>query len=160
DLSAAANMFRKSLAMAPDNGLAGKLLVQTLKKQGKDPSNIDTRLDIGDQLLSIGDAEGATVEYEAAMQLQPCARTYTKMGDIALRYGQTSTALNWYRQAIAKDAQFGAAHRQIGMVALNQRDYTSAATSLRKAVILDPTDGLAGETLVSIWRRQVANNPL
>lgn len=160
DLSAAANLFRKSLAAASDNGLAGRLLKETIKKQGQDPNNADTRLDIGDKLASIGDLEGAAVEYEAAMQLDPAPRTYTKMGEIALRYGQLSTAVNWLRQALAKDANYGPAHRQLGMVALGQRDYSTAANELRRALILDPTDGLAGETLVSIWRRQVATNPL
>jgi tetratricopeptide (TPR) repeat protein len=160
DLTAAANMFRKALVAAQDNGLAGKMLVECLKKQGRDPSNSDVRLEIGDQLSAVGDNEGAAVEYQAAMQLQPNARTYTKMGDISLRYGQLSTALNWYRQAIAKDGNFGPAHRQVGMVALSQRDYTNAASSLRKALMCDSTDSLAGETLVSIWRRQVATNPL
>jgi tetratricopeptide (TPR) repeat protein len=160
DLSAAANLFRKSLAAAQDNGLAGKMLVETMKKQGKDPNNVDTRMDMGDQLASIGDLEGAAVEYEAAMQLDPSAKTYTKMGEISLRYGQSTTALNWVRQAIGKDANYGPAHRELGMLALGSRDYTTAATELRRALVIDPGDGLAGETLVSIWRRQVAQNPL
>jgi tetratricopeptide (TPR) repeat protein len=160
DLNAAATLFRKALAAAADNGLAGKLLVQTMRKQGRDPNNVDTRLDIADQLASMGDLESAAVEYQAAMQLEPSARTFVKMGDIALRYGQYSTAVNWYRQAIGKDPNYGPAHRQLGFIALSQRDYTSAASSLRRAVVLDPKDAQAGETLVEIWRKQVAQNPL
>jgi tetratricopeptide (TPR) repeat protein len=160
DLTAAANLFRKALAAASDNGMAAKLLVDTMRKQGKDPSNTDVRLDIGEQLCSINELESATVEFQAAMQLEPSARTFLKMGDMALRYGQVGTATNWYRQAIVKDPSYGPAHRNLGLMALAQRDYTSAAASLRKAVVLDPKDVAAGQSLVEIWRRQVAQNPL
>jgi tetratricopeptide (TPR) repeat protein len=160
DLNSAANLFRKALAAAADNGMAGKLLVETMKKQGKDPNNVDLRLDIGDQLASVGDLEAATVEYQAAMTLESSARTYVKMGDMALRYGQAATASNWFRQAVAKDASYGPAYRQLGLLELAQRDFTGAAASLRKALVLDPKDAAAGQTLVEIWRRQVAANPL
>ncbi len=160
DLTAAAGLFRKALAAAPDNGLAGKLLAQAMAKQGRDPMSADIRLATADQLAAIGDYEGASIEYEAAMQLESSARTYTKMGDLALRFGQLSTATNWYRQAIVKDTDYGPAHRQLGLLALNQKDYTGAAASLRKAVILDSHDTAAGQALVEIWRRQVASNPL
>ncbi len=160
DLTAAAGLFRKALAAAPDNGLAGKLLAQAMGKQGRDPMSADIRLATADQLAAVGDYEGASVEYEAAMQLESSARTYTKMGDLALRFGQHSTAINWYRQAIVKDTDYGPAHRQLGLLALNQKDYTGAAASLRKAVILDSHDTAAGQALVEIWRKQVSTNPL
>lgn len=160
DLTAAAGSFRKALAAAPDNGLAGKLLAQTMTKQGRDPVSADVRLATADQLAAIGDYEGASVEYQAAMQLEPSARTYTKMGDFALTFSQVGTATNWYRQAIVKDPDYGPAHRQLGLVLLSQKDYTSAAASLRKAVILDSHDTAAGQNLVEIWRKQVAANPL
>ncbi len=160
DLTTAASMFRKALAAAPDNALAGKLLAQTMARQGVDPTSADTRLAAGDQLAAVNDWEGASVEYEAAMQIEPSARTYTKMGDLALRFGQVSTAMNWYTQAIVKNPEYGPAHRQLGLLAISQKDYTAGASSLRKAVILDPHDTAAGQALVEIWRRQVAGNPL
>ncbi len=160
DFSGAASMFRKALSAAPDNGLAGKLLVECMKKSGLDATNADVRLQVGDQLAGANDFEGAAIEYQAAMQIEPSGRTYVKMGDMAYRYGQITTATNWYRQAIIKDPNCGAAHRQLGFLALAQRDNTSAAASLRKAVILDPKDVAAGQQLVEIWRKQVATNPL
>lgn len=160
DYSGAASMFRKALSAAPDNGLAGKMLVECMKKSGLDATNADVRIQVGDQLAGANDFEGAAIEYQAAMQLEPSGKTYVKMGDMAYRYGQISTATNWYRQAIIKDPNCGAAHRQLGFLALAQRDNTSAAASLRKAVILDPKDVAAGQQLVEIWRKQVATNPL
>jgi len=160
DCTAAANSFRKALAAAPDNGLAGRDLVACLKKMGYNPSSTDTRLSLGDQLAAAGDLQGATIEYTAAMQLEPSSRTYIKMGDMAYRFGQAGQATNWYRQAIVKDPDCGAAHRQLGFLEMAQRDYTSAAASLRKAVILDSKDVAAGTALVDMWRRQVAANPL
>lgn len=160
DYDAAAGLFRKALAAAPDNGLAGKMLNETLKKQGHDPTVVEERVAIGDQLSAINDMEAALVEYQTALQLESSARTYTKMGDVALRCGQISTAANWYRQALVKDANFGPAHRQMGLVQLQAKDHTGAAASLRKAIILDSKDAVAGQALVDIWRRQVASNPL
>jgi tetratricopeptide (TPR) repeat protein len=160
DCTSAVSNFRKALAAAPDNGLAGRDLVACLKKMGYNPSNPDTRIQLGDQLAAAGDLQGATIEYTAAMQLEPSSRTYIKMGDMAYRFGQSGQATNWYRQAIVKDPDNGAAHRQLGFLEMATRDYTSAAASLRKAVILDSKDVAAGTALVDLWRRQVAANPL
>ncbi len=159
DLLTATSLFRKALSAASDNALAGRLLAESMKKQGLDPASADIRLATGDHLCSMADYEGAAVEYQAAMQLEPSARCYVKMGDIALQYGQVSTAINWYRQAEAKDPKYGPAHRQIGLVALSQKDTTGGAEELRKAVICDPRDNAAGQTLVEVWRRLVAAGP-
>jgi tetratricopeptide (TPR) repeat protein len=159
DGQGAAHLFRQALTAAPDNGLAGKMLVEAIKKCGINPSSADARLTLGDELAQSGDMEGAAIEYQAAMQLEESARTYTKIGDIALHYGQIATAAQWYRQAVGKDPDFGAAHRQLGLIALLQKDLTIGATELRKAVILNPKDAVAGQALVEIWQKQVANNP-
>ena len=160
DLSTATAMFRKALAAASDNGLAGRLLSESMQRQGRNPGSADVRLATGDQLAAVGDYESAAVEYQAAMQLEGSARCHVKMGDMALRFGQLSTAINWYRQAIVKDPEHGDAHRQLGAIALATKDYTGAASSLRKAVICNPKDVAAGQMLSEIWRRQVAANPL
>ena len=160
DYNAAAGLFRKALAAAPDNGLATKLLNETLNKQGHDPSIVEVRVALGDQLLAANDLESALIEYQTAMQLESSARTFCKMGDVALRCNQPTTAANWYSQALVKDPNFAPAHRQMGLVRMQLRDQTGAAASLRKALILDSKDALAGQMLVEIWRRQVSTNPL
>lgn len=160
DYNAAAGLFRKALVAASDNGLAAKLLNDTMRKQGKDPTAVEERVAVGDQLLAANDLESALIEYQTAMQLESSARTFCKMGDVALRCNQASTAVNWYRQALVKDPNFAPAHRQMGLAMMTLRDATGAAASLRKAVILDSKDAVAGQMLVDIWRRQVAANPL
>jgi tetratricopeptide (TPR) repeat protein len=159
DAQGAAHLFRQALAAAPDNGLAGKMLVEALKKAGINPSSPDARIQLGDQLAQANDLEGATIEYQQAMELEDSARTYVKMGDMYYRYNQAAAASQYYRQAAAKDPDFGPAHRQLGLLALAQRDTTTAAAELRKAVILDPKDTISSDTLVDIWRKQVATNP-
>jgi tetratricopeptide (TPR) repeat protein len=159
DFTSAAHLFRQAMAIAPDNGLASKRLVETIRKMGLDPSSVDTRLGLGDQLAAAGDLPAAGIEYQAALQLEESPRTYVKMGDLYYRYGQLDGASAWYRQAIAKNPDFGPAHRQLGFIALAQKDPTSAAASLRKAVIADPKDAAAGASLVELWRKQVAANP-
>lgn len=163
EFDAAAGLLRKALAAAPDNGLAVKLLNETMKKQGRDPSNADERILAGDQLAAIGEWEAAMVEYQTALQLESTAKTSTKMGDLAQHYGQVSTAINWYRKAISQDKDYGPAQRQLGIALLSTRDpklLTDAASALRTAVILDSKDHLAGQQLVELWRHQVASNPL
>lgn len=157
--SEACSLFRKAITAAPDNGLAVRELLAALKKAGYDPSNASTRIKLGDQLKETGDLEGASVEYTAALQLDPSARTYVKLGDFAYSVGQVQQAANYYRMAISKDPDNSAAHRQIGFLELATGDQTSAAASLRKALILDSSDGAAGTALVELWRKQVAANP-
>lgn len=163
EYDAAASLLRKALAAAPDNGMAVKLLNDTMKKQGRDPSSADERILAGDQLAAIGEWEAAMVEYQTALQLESTAKTSTKMGDLAQHYGQVSTAINWYRKAISQDKDYGPAQRQLGISLLSTRDpkvLTDAASALRAAVILDSKDHLAGQQLVELWRHQVASNPL
>jgi tetratricopeptide (TPR) repeat protein len=158
-VSEACSLFRKAIVAAPDNSLAVRNLVAGIKKAGYDPSSAATRIKLGDQLKDTGDLQGASIEYNAALQLEPSARTYIKMGDLAYSAGQVAQAANWYHQAIIKDPDNGAAHRQIGFLQMAAGDQTQAAASLRKALILDNTDAAAGAALVEIWRKQVAANP-
>jgi tetratricopeptide (TPR) repeat protein len=158
-VSEACSLFRKAMVAAPDNSLAVRNLVAGIKKAGYDPSNGATRIKLGDQLKDSGDLQGASIEYNAALQLDPSAKTYIKMGDLSYSVGQVAQAANWYHQAIIKDPDCGAAHRQIGFLQMAAGDQTQAAASLRKALILDNTDSAAGAALVEIWRKQVAANP-
>jgi tetratricopeptide (TPR) repeat protein len=158
-VSEACSLFRKAIIAAPDNSLAVRNLVAGIKKAGYDPSSAATRIKLGDQLKDTGDLQGASIEYNAAVQLEPSARTYIKMGDLSYSAGQVAQAANWYHQAIIKDPDNGAAHRQIGFLQMAAGDQTQAAASLRKALILDNTDSAAGAALVEIWRKQVAANP-
>ena len=158
-VSEACSLFRKAIVAAPDNSLAVRNLVAGIKKAGYDPSSAATRMKLGDQLKDTGDLQGASIEYNAAVQLEPSARTYIKMGDLSYSAGQVAQAANWYHQAIIKDPDNGAAHRQIGFLQMAAGDQTQAAASLRKALILDNTDSAAGAALVEIWRKQVAANP-
>jgi tetratricopeptide (TPR) repeat protein len=161
DFAGAANMFRKALGAKADNGQAGKYLKEAIQRMGMDPNLSDNRIGIGDQLAAAGDTTGAMIEYQQAMLLDPSARTYTKMGDMYLQYGpsQANRAVTFYHQAIVKDADYGPAHRSLGNIMLLMKDTTTAASELRKAVILDPKDTAAGQSLIDIWRRQVATNP-
>src|SRR5262249_12923230 len=66
----------------------------------------------------------------------------------------------WYRKALEKDEKYGPAHRQMGLVQLAARDQTGAAASLRRAIILDSKDAVAGQGHVDILRRQATANPI
>lgn len=159
-MQAAAGLLRKALAAAPDNGMAGRLLSKALEGMGVDPGDADVRIKMGDQLKNSNDYQGAYIEYQQALKIEPSARTYVKMGDIELAYRRVNEALKWYGQALVKDPKYAPAHRQLGMLYLARRDNTKAAASLRKALILDSGDHVAGQALVGIWRDQVAKNPL
>ena len=160
DSAGAATMYRKALFAEYSNAHAVKGLSTALEKQGVDPVDADARLGIGDQLINANDLEGAYVEYKQAMEIDPSAKVYVKFGDLQYRWGQVGQALQCYQQAAVKDPNYGPAQRQLGIMKLLQKDETGAAALLRKAVILDDTDALAGQQLVEIWRKQVAKNPL
>ena len=158
--SGAAGLFRKALCAAPDNGAAGKLLTEAIKGMGIDPSDAESRVKLGDQLLAAGDYQSAYIEYQQAMQIEPSAMVLVKFGDMELAYRRMDQAKHWYNQAIVKDPEYGAAYRQLGLIARAEGDHTQAAASLRKALILDSHDVAAGQALVEIWRKQVAKDPL
>ncbi len=157
---AAAGLFRKALCAAPDNGAAGKMLTQAIKGMGVDPSDAESRVKLGDQLLAAGDYQSAYIEYQQAMQIEPSAMVLVKFGDMELAYRRIDQAKHWYNQAIVKDPEYGPAYRQLGLIARAEGDHTQAAASLRKALILDSKDVAAGQALVEIWRKQVAKDPL
>ena len=160
DYAGAAHLFRQALAAANDNSMAAKNLSEALKKQGIDPGSVDQRLELAEKLMGSNDLVGASIEIQQCMALEQSARVYQKMGDLCVRYGQVTNAMAYYRQAIVKDADFGPAHRQLAFLQMSKNDFTAAAASLRKAVICDSKDVAAGQALVELWRKQVAQNPL
>jgi len=159
DVTGAAHMFRKALAARSDNAMAGNMLSAAIKKMGLDPALGDNRIGLGDQLQAAGDKESAYIEYQIAYQVEPNARTYTKMGDINVIFQQYPTALSWYKNAITKDPDYGPAHRGLGYLYIMAKDFPNAVSELRKAVIINPADAGAGQSLVEIWRKQVSAQP-
>lgn len=159
DINGAAHMFRKALAARSDNAMAGNMLSAAIKKMGLDPAIGDNRIGLGDQLQAAGDKESAYIEYQIAYQVEPNARTYTKMGDINVVFQQYPTALSWYKNAIGKDPDYGPAHRGLGYLYIMAKDFPNAVSELRKAVIINPSDAGAGQSLVEIWRKQVSAQP-
>jgi len=161
DAQGAAALYRKALFAEYSNAHAVKGLSNALEKCSIDPTDVDARLGLGDSLVNSGDMEGAYVEYKQALEVDPnSAKTLVKFGDLQYRWGQVNQALQCYQQAAVKDPNYGPAQRQLGIIKLLQKDETGAAALLRKAVILDDSDALAGQQLVDIWRKQVAKNPL
>ncbi len=129
---------------------------------GLDPNLADNRLGIGDQLAAAGDIAGASIEYQQAMLLDPSARTYTKMGEMAMRYGPAQAANAVNLRFVRPSSKTPTTDRHTAAWAISMlfmKDNTSAASELRKAVILDPKDTAAGQSLIDIWRRQVSLNP-
>jgi tetratricopeptide (TPR) repeat protein len=161
DSAGAAALYRKALFAEYSNAHAVKGLSSALEKTGVDPVDADARMALGDQLINSNDLEGAFVEYKQALEIDSSsAKCLVKFGDLQYRWGQVGQALQCYQQAAIKDPTYGPAQRQLGIIKLLQKDETGAAALLRKAVILDDSDVLAGTQLVDIWRRQVAKNPL
>jgi len=62
----------------------------------------DVRIQVGDQLAGANDFEGAAIEYQAGDAARAVSTHLCQMGDMAYRYGQITTATNWYRQQSSK----------------------------------------------------------
>ncbi len=156
NLGAAISQLRKALYVAPDNAMAESLLNEALSKASYDPTDSETRVKLGDKLISVGDNDEAYVEYQAAVKLGS-AKACVKIGDLYYRSSQVATAQSWYRQALTLDSKCSDAYRNIGMLYLAAKDTNNASSYLRKAVIYNQNDSIASQALIEIWRKQVAS---
>lgn len=159
DYRQAARQARLGLLAEPENSIADQLLNQALRHQGIDPSNSFSRLNQGDLLVSQGKNDEAEVEYLASLKLKPSAEANTGLGNIAMRQGDLKSARDKFELAVQASPQSSIALRQLGIAAYKLKDMVGANADLTSALIQDPGDKLAGDTLIELWQRQVSSRP-
>lgn len=159
DFDNALKYARNAVAFDTTNAEARKTLDGILQKVGVNPSDPVQRLRAGDQLAAQGANDEAWVEYQTSAKIQPSADAHVGLGNLATKSGQPNAAKHHYQAAIEVDANSSAAHRQLGMLKLSHGDIVGANSELSRALIVNPKDEQAANSLVGLWKNQVTRVP-
>jgi tetratricopeptide (TPR) repeat protein len=159
DLGAAGDQIRQALAADPSNKTSQSVYGQILKASGLNPNSASDHITLGNSLAGQGKYKEAVIEYNNALAIKPSAEAHVCIGNIAYTLGRADLARNEYEKALSVDPQSEFAFRQRGLLKYALQDQIGANTDLSKALSLSPTDRLAGESLLELWRRQLAANP-
>ena len=154
-----AKQARIALAHNSSNTEAKHVLEQVLRHHGIEPNHSMSRVKLGDVLFSQGKLKEARVEYDAALKADHSTGAYIGLGNISLRENKLKDAKTNYQLALDKDPESAVALRQLGIVRYKLKDVVGANTDLSRALVLNQSDKLAGQTLVELWQRQVSLRP-
>jgi len=154
-----AKQARIALAHNSSNTEAKHVLEQVLRHHGIEPKHSPSRVKLGDVLFSQGKLKEARVEYDAALKADHSTGAYIGLGNISLRENKLKDAKTNYQLALDKDPESAVALRQLGIVRYKLKDVVGANTDLSRALVLNQSDKLAGQTLVELWQRQVSLRP-
>jgi tetratricopeptide (TPR) repeat protein len=153
--SAAAEVLRQVLRVAPDHPAAEVALARSLQAQGRLPAAIDflqsaaarrprdgaVRLMFGEFLLNQGRRADAALVLAQAAELAPAdARPPLLAGRCCLELGRHELAIVHLNAAIARDPALAEAHRLLGRALADCGRRAEASACLRKAVALSPAD--------------------
>lgn len=152
----ALNATRQALSASPNDTPANQMLSRLYKELGADPDNVVNRLRVADALYSQGRYAEAKVEYLASLPVKITAPAYVGLGRVAEKLKGTGAGRSDFEAALQIDANSSSAHCQMGICYLNENNVVSANSELSRALILDQTNREAGESLVKLWKNQVA----
>lgn len=159
DPEGAAKQAREALYIDGSNQAATTILAQALTKSGVDPKSSQARVKAGDSLAAQGRNAEAEVEYRAAIKLKSTTEGHIGLGNVLFKEGKKEQAKAQYQSALELDPDSPTALRQMGIVRLASNDVVGANANLSRALVLDPTDRIAGKNLLELWQRQVSRNP-
>lgn len=150
---------RQALAANPSDTEAHSLLSDLYKKVGADPTNINSRLQTAHSLYSQGRYQEAEVEYRASLNVKPTADAHIGLGKVAQRLQGDTAGKAHFEHALELDSNSAPAHRELGMHHFKSGDLVTANSELSRALILDPKDKDASQSLVNLWQGQVSKVP-
>lgn len=155
----AATQARVALAYNSESKDARSMLNQALRHQGIDSLSSSARLAQAQTLFTHGKLEEAKIEYDESIKLSPSDTAYIGLGNVAYSQGSLKTAKAHYQKALGMHPQSSIALRQLGITRYKLSDVVGANADLTRALVLDPNDKLASQTLIDLWQRQVATRP-
>ena len=150
---------RQALAANPSDTEAHSLLSDLYKKVGVDPNNINSRLQTAHSLYSQGRYQEAEVEYRASLNVKATPDAHIGLGKVAQKLQGDTAGKAHFEHALELDSNSSAAHRELGVHHFKSGDLVSANSELSRALILDPKDKDAGQSLVNLWQGQVSKMP-
>lgn len=159
DAEGAAKQAREALYIDGGNVAASTVLAQALTKSGTDPKSSAARIKAGDSLSAQGRNAEAEVEYRAAVKIKSTTEAHIGLGNALYKQGKRDQAKSEYQQALELNPDSPVALRQMGIVRLATNDVVGANANLTRALVIDPTDKVAGKSLLDLWQRQVSRNP-
>ena len=88
----------------------------------------------GTGLIFMNDSEGAAAAFHRALEFDPKHyRALTNLGNLSLEAGEVDTAISYYQQALAVNAEFANAHHNLGVAYRRKGQIGKSVRSLRKA---------------------------
>lgn len=159
DPEGAAKQAREALYIDGSNQAASTVLAQALTKSGSDPKSSAARIKAGESLSAQGRNAEAEVEYRAAVKIKSTAEAHIGLGNVLYKQGKRDLAKSEYQQALELNPDSPVALRQMGIVRLATNDVVGANANLTRALVIDPTDKVAGKSLLELWQRQVSRSP-
>ncbi|MDR3614626.1 MAG: hypothetical protein P4L53_13790 [Candidatus Obscuribacterales bacterium] len=160
DIPQAAEEARSAISHAPNNQAARILLGEITSSTTVVNADASEHIKNGQNLASQSKFLEAKAEYDTAISIQPSAPAYVGLGDLAAQQGDKVLAKQQYAKAFQIDSESSLALRQRGIFKLaSENDVVGANQDLSRALILDPNDTVAAQTLQQLWREQIAKNP-
>lgn len=138
----------------PKAGDPRMLLQETLARHNiqKDPSDFESRYNLGAVLQSRGKLQEATEQYEAALRIRPEDATVNNaLGTAFIAAGHPDRALSYLRRAEELRADYFDAHYNLGNALASTGDFHGAEEQFAAAVRLRPDDADAHANLGSAY---------
>ncbi|MBX9688723.1 MAG: tetratricopeptide repeat protein [Candidatus Obscuribacterales bacterium] len=158
NLPEALQAARQALAVSPNDPEAHKILAQLYSKAGADPNDVNSRLKTAQALYGQARYQEAEVEYKASLAVKPTPEAHVGLGKIA-EHSKAGSGKAHFEQALELDSNSALAHRELGMQHLANSDLVAANSHLSRALIINPADKEAGQSLVKLWQSQVSRLP-
>jgi serine/threonine-protein kinase len=103
------------------------------------PGSAGVHFNVGNALLTQGDAAGAAVCFHRAIELEPnYAAAHSNLGTALIKQNDTAGATAAYRRATKLNPNNAAYHYNLGIALRSQGDLAGAIASFRRSVELNP----------------------
>jgi len=109
------------------------------------PSDANMLTNLGNAYVKKGMIPEAKTSFEKAIQADPAHSdvNYYNVGVVMVNAGKNDEAIDAFRKCLAANANYSAAHYQLGMCLINKGDYAGAVQSLETYLKLDPNGSYA-----------------
>jgi tetratricopeptide (TPR) repeat protein len=157
-------LFCRAANVTSDNWLAYNHLASALAEQQRYPEALSvartavsihpsdkTHFNLANLLRKMGDLEGATLEYQRALDANPnLAVARNNLGITLAQLGRLPEAEHQLRAAISIDNNYADAHANLGLVLRDQGKIPEAKAQFEAALQLDPNQSIAKRGLESL----------
>ncbi|TAJ30686.1 MAG: DUF115 domain-containing protein [Nitrospirae bacterium] len=97
------------------------------------------------------DYQRAVSKLEQAVEQQPTAEIYAKLGHARLKHGDTEGAVEAWEQALALDPKRADLFKELGLLTLDQGHKGQAEQFFQEAFLLEPDDAESCEKLAQLY---------